>query len=72
MCSCFGEIFPLSWPLISSVAYRGSDTFSDTFDAHFPCPKCNKYQETSNWNFWFYVYDNSHYRTIDAPIPDLS
>lgn len=35
-----------------------------TLFAHFCFPKFYKYQRTSKWNFWFYVYDNSQYRTI--------
>lgn len=52
MCSCFVENFPLSGHLLRPVVYRGSDT---VLFIYFPCPKYHKYQETSNWNFWFYV-----------------
>lgn len=57
MCFCFGEIFPLSWPLISSVAYRGSDTFSDTFDAHFLAPNVTNIKKpvTGTFGFMFMI-----------------
>lgn len=66
MYSCFGEIF-LSVGLFIGLLHAKLVTqavIHDTLFAHSSFHKFHKYIKTSNWNFWFYVYDNPQYRTI--------